>query len=163
MHRFVSAVSLLILVGTLTACELPGDSAPPVALRLTDDASVEVLFLPCQGQLVTSVKITDPVDPGLEDPKDKTLWEISSKEGAPLEEVRVGEVPASFMESVPLDDDMPSSTELDVTVQSRLRGEDFSAGIVFTVKDLRKERVHTHKGLTSMAEFRRLRVCREKS
>lgn len=143
----------------MTNCEIPGDPAPPVGVKLADGDVVEVQFLTCEGELVKNVRVTDPIDSVVESPEDKVLWSVRSNKGAPLNRITVGEVPRDFEEVVALTGPLPSSKDLAVGVRSTLRGGNFDAYIGFRVQDLKNNQIYGHKGPMTTSEFNKLKKC----
>jgi len=114
-------VGLGVLLVVATACD-PGALAPMAFTRPADDPTgVEIVMGQCRrGEAglatdqVTSVRLSTSTG-FLVDEEDRVLWSISTARPRTLGEVRVGDVPAGWVEDVALAEPLPDIALVVVT------------------------------------------------
>jgi hypothetical protein len=123
------------------------------AVRLgPSDDLIEVLFEPCEGELVRNVRLVELVGVVVGGEEDPVLWEIVAPEGSEESRFMLGEAPEGFDERVPLQGIPSPETELATIIQTTRDNDNF---VEFRIRDLRRDQVLWRSALVSVEEFQR--------
>ena len=151
MRRGISVLLACVVAAiALGACS-PSSGNHTIGAKLAPDGrGIQVVFVPCPGQKVTSVELVVTNDAVIGDDKDPVLWRIEAPGGVAAEEFVVGQAPPGFNSTVPLRAEPPAGQPLGVLLDTSLG----QTAVGFTVKQLRPDAIFTDGQSLSPEAFR---------
>lgn len=131
LRRVSTPVVVAIWSFAIAACD-SFSTFDRLGVSIDADASVQIHYLACDYERVAAVSLFDAHD-GAQEEDDELLWEIRSEDGADGGVFTVGSQPDGFVESVPLENTLPSDAPLTVAVEPQ---GSVGAALTFRVVDL---------------------------
>jgi hypothetical protein len=139
---------LLAALALLGACD-PGPNEAVIGVAATQtSAGVSIVYRRCPGELIQRVQVVRALSGVIGD--DDVIWEITSRDGQPIDTVTVGSVPEGFSETVTLGRPLSQSDELAAIIDTTRRTSPF---VTFRVAELRTDEVITQGEYKPISEF----------
>lgn len=146
-----------MLVGLLTvplpACDpYTGDEATAVSLG-SESQSVDVLYRPCQGELVQDVRVVEMRNGVVGGAEDPVIWQISSRFGSSLSRFRVGETADGFEEIQTMRRPLDPAIQYAAILQTTIDSHTFESFTVFRIQDIQPGKVLWKEQSITLDEF----------